>query len=148
MIFLILFFACKKENSIKYIGKWSSTKKPWPYGAILQIKKDNTYSFSGGACTSHFVSIGKWKITNDTLILDSDKIENDICQDDFKNNLCAEIKFAKPDDSIVLKFRCKSKFSGNFINFKHEKFYLKRDSLKHVEINNSCKFKNDFTKKN
>lgn len=147
ILLLLCLVACKKvEKPSVFIREWKSTKKPWPYGAKLEIKNDSTFSFSGGACTESFDSAGKWKIENDTLVLTSNEIAEKFCKRDFNDN-CLEIKFVKPGDPIVPKVKCEG--SGHeYIIFKNEKFYFKGDTLKHKSKDNVCGFKNDFIKCN
>ena len=58
-----------KENH--YLGEWFSVKRVYPFGAILKIDSNNSFTYKGGACVRHFYSKGSWTLRDDTLILNS-----------------------------------------------------------------------------
>jgi hypothetical protein len=144
-IFLIVvisaFTSCKKTE---YIGEWKSLKRQYPYGALLKINSDNTFTFEGGACTENFSSKGSWKIINDTLILNSTEKENSICGSEFGDN-CIEVRFKSRQDSTetVVQDSDNMDYCDHII-FKSEKLYLVNDTLKHKRKNNSCSVKDYF----
>lgn len=142
---LLLVFACKKSDDSRFVGEWTSTKKPIPYSANLVINSNHTFAFNGGACSSLFGADGKWKVDNDTLILISDKIDKQFCIVDFDNN-CTTVKFVKRGEENLSKLDCKNKIGKEYVNFKNEMFYFKNDTLKHKSRNAECEIKNDFVK--
>ena len=147
------FIACKNstENEIrnKYIAEWKSTKKPIPYTATLKINNDNTFDFFSGACMSRSNSKGKWRIENDTIILNSFKPKNCCFLIVFGGN-CE--KYGKIGENYMFKksFKdCDIKTEDLYDVFENTKFYIKNEKLvfKKSKIND-CedleKWNNDF----
>ena len=79
IILLVTLFSCKKKEEVKinisekFIREWESVKTIIPHKDYLLIKSNQTFEFHGRACTSFYESFGKWKVVNDTLILNSIK---------------------------------------------------------------------------
>jgi hypothetical protein len=146
-IFLIVaisaFTSCKKTE---YIGEWKSLKRQYPYGALLKINSDNTFTFEGGSCGDSFSSKGKWKISNDTLVLNSIENENSRCGSEFGDN-CIEVRFKSDKDSIetVIQDSDNMDFCDHII-FKSVKLYVENDTLKHKRKINICPVKDYFTR--
>lgn len=142
LAFAFLFLACKNEVPSKYIGEWTSTKKPIPYSAKLIVKADSTFEFKGGACTISFWSSGKWCIKNDMLILQSNTVDTEIRQKDFGSN-CV------PLDSLlaVSQNHRQDKSEEEYVVFTKQTFHMKDDILQHIYQDSLCFFKNDFVKR-
>ncbi|REG88767.1 hypothetical protein [Flavobacterium aquicola] len=138
LIFLIL-LSCEKKQAINtnaFQNRWESM-----YGN-LTIYSNNTFEYNRYTCISHSISKGKWKITNDTLVLNSFEpkgcyfIENFLFGPPYKDSSTNHKKTIK--DCMP---------NTGYINFKNEKFYIK-DSLllfktpfNNKELNNFYNFK-------
>ena len=48
-----------KDNCSNYVGEWKNARKDMFYGSLLQLKKDSSFNFSSGGCTSESFSDGK-----------------------------------------------------------------------------------------
>ena len=59
----------KSDN--KFLGKWYSVKRGYPFSATLEIDSNHYFIYAGGACDSRFGSRGNWQLNFDTLILNS-----------------------------------------------------------------------------
>jgi hypothetical protein len=137
------FIACKNstENEIrnKYIAEWKSTKKPVPYSATLKINKDYTFEFNSGACMSNSHSKGKWRIENDTIILNSFK-PKDCCLLIVYGGNCE--KYGKIGENYMFKksFKdCDLKTEDSYDVFENTKFYQKNDTLVFIKSKiNDC----------
>jgi lipocalin len=46
--------------SNSYLGEWYSVARIQPFGAILSIDSNYTFTYEGGACVLHFASKGQW----------------------------------------------------------------------------------------
>jgi hypothetical protein len=128
IIFLpLILFSCKRDED-KFIGSWN-IKTEIPYSAKLNLKKNQTFTYSGGAFNQPFHSNGNWIVINDTLILKS-KIPDECFFMKKFGYICYEVK-----DSLKIKDQttipnCKPKnYDSNFINFEDTKFIFKNDSL-------------------
>lgn len=149
----LFFVACKnsneKESRKKYIAEWKSTKKPVPYSATLTIKNDNTFEFNSGACMSSSYSKGKWRIENDTIILNSFKPKNCCFLIVFGGN-CEKYGKKGENDMFKKSFEnCDVETEETYEVFENTKFYIKNETLvfKKSRIND-CedleKWNNDF----
>lgn len=136
LFILTLFLSCTNKKDIiamesKFIHTWESKKAIIPHMDNLTIKPDHTFEFYGGACMSNYNSAGKWKVVNDTLILNS--IPSKECQglSGFGNNLEDPTK-----KGFVRKFTFKNcqpdESNGEYINFINDKFYIKSDTLEYI----------------
>ena len=88
LISILAFSSCKKDNpkieeNSKFVKVWFDTVRSYPFKAKLVIKKDKTFEYRGGACTSRFGAKGIWKIENDTIILNSIKPKECMWKHDF-----------------------------------------------------------------
>jgi hypothetical protein len=138
VIFLTLLSCEKKQpiNANAFQNRWESM-----YGN-LTIYPDSTFEYHRYTCISHSLSKGKWKITNDTILLNSFEpkgcyfIENFLIgppPKDTSTNHKKTIKDCTPNTG--------------YIKMKNEKFYIK-DSLllfktpfNNKELNNFYNFK-------
>lgn len=93
----------------------------------LTIYSNTTFEYNRYTCISHSISKGKWKITNNTLILNSFEpkgcyfIENFLIGPPPKDTTANK----NPNQKKTIK-DCMP--NTGYINFKNEKFYIK-DSL-------------------
>ncbi|MBZ4037151.1 hypothetical protein K6T82_20495 [Flavobacterium sp. 17A] len=132
-LFCCSFFllSCKKENKEQksvFVKTWYDTEMDIPYMARLEINKDHTFKFVGGACTTSFHSDGNWIEKNDTLILNS-VLPKECFQIHEFGKMCyskEEIEKIRFTKTIA---DCEPKNEDSFENFKDEKFYLRNDSL-------------------
>jgi hypothetical protein len=138
VIFLTLLSCEKKQpiNANAFQNRWESM-----YGN-LTIYPDSTFEYHRYTCISHSLSKGKWKITNDTIVLNSFEpkgcyfIENFLIgppPKDTSTNHKKTIKDCMPNTG--------------YIKMKNKKFYIK-DSLllfktpfNNKELNNFYNFK-------
>lgn len=127
-IFLI---SCKKEDKKQesiFVRTWYDTEMVIPYMASLEINKDHTFKFTGGACTASFHSYGNWIEKNDTLILNSI-----LPKECFQINEFGKMCYSKEEIEKIRFTKtiadCEPKNDNSFENFKDEKFYLRNDSL-------------------
>lgn len=127
-IFLI---SCKKEDKKQesiFVKTWYDTEMVIPYMASLEINKDHTFKFTGGACTASFHSYGNWIEKNDTLILNSI-----LPKECFQINEFGKMCYSKEEIEKIRFTKtiadCEPKNDDSFENFKDEKFYLRNDSL-------------------
>ena len=132
-----------------YIAEWKSTKKPVPYTATLKINNDNTFDFNSGACMSSTTSKGKWRIENDTIILNSFKPRNCCFLIVFGGN-CEKYGKAGENHMFRKSFEdCDMKIEDMYDVFENTKFFIKNEKLifKKSKIND-CedleKWNNDF----
>jgi len=137
ILLLITFFSCKKREELKintnekFIQEWESVKTIIPHKDYLLIKSNQTFEFHGGACTSFYESFGKWKVVNDTLILNSNKSKK--CQ--YVNGFGDNFEVPKEDEIFEPKTtitNCKPKNEDSYVNFINDKFFIKNDSLIYV----------------
>ena len=151
ILFLIItFFSCKKKEEVKmninekFIREWESVKTIIPHKDYLLIKSDQTFEFHGGACTSFYESFGKWKVVNDTLILNSNKSKK--CQ--YVNGFGDNFEAPKKDEIFETKTtinNCNPENENCYVNFINDKFYIKNDTLKYVtKIKLPFNITNDF----
>lgn len=133
LLSFLSFIACKNstENEIrnKYIAEWKSTKKPIPYSGTLKINNDNTFDFNSGACMSRSYSKGKWRIENDTIILNSFEPKNCCFLIVFGGN-CE--KYGKTGENYMFKksFKdCDLQTEDLYDVFENTKFYIKNETL-------------------
>ena len=155
LIFFILFGSCKKNQEVKEINKfvnsWKATKKPIPFSGILKIKKNQTFEYFAGACTSTSFSNGKWEIRNDTIILNS-FMPNKCCLIwEFEYNCDKILKKGEPFSFRKTIKDCEPTLEEDYIEFDNVQFYLKDTILVHKrKFKNNCpkeigEFNNNFT---
>jgi hypothetical protein len=141
LISIIAFSSCKKDNpkieeNSKFVKVWFDTVRSYPFKAKLVIKKDKTFEYSGGACTSSFGAKGIWKIENDTIILNSIKPKEYMWKHDF-GLICEKLT----DNNYKTIKDCEPKGEDSYENFENEKFYVRNDTLIHKNDEND-KMKN------
>ncbi|NDP27810.1 MAG: hypothetical protein GZ087_10355 [Flavobacterium sp.] len=159
LISIIAFSSCKKNNpkieeNPKFVKVWFDTVKSFPFTAKLIIKKDSTFEYRGGACTSSFGAKGSWKMENDTIILNSIKPKKCMWKRDF-GLFCLTFEEMKAgnieEDNKTIK-GCEPKGEDSYENFENEKFYFRNDTLihkndEHDKIKNCPKSKIAFLDK-
>ena len=136
LIQLIAVTSCKKhepkiEENAKFVKVWFDTVKSTPFTAKLIIKKDSTFEYTGGACTSSFGSKGIWRIENDTLILNSIYPKECMWKHDF-GLICEKLA---SDDYKTIK-GCDPKDERAYEHFENDKFYFRNDTLIHKNDEN------------
>ena len=135
---LCFFNSCKKEEKkvvadkdAKFIREWQSKKIVIPHTSYIKIKPDHTFEFKDAGCQWRCNSFGKWKVINDTLILNS--IPSKECQGlgGFGNNM--EDPSKKEYERKVTVPGCKpDERNGVYVNFQNDKFYIKNDTLEYA----------------
>lgn len=80
---LIMLMSCHQPNQkleyeydidslgLQFLGLWQVV--PWdiPYGALITVDSNHTFTYIGGGCLWHFGSSGTWRMHCDTLFLTS-----------------------------------------------------------------------------
>jgi hypothetical protein len=147
----------KKDNHTKFInsdnaflGEWYSVKRPYPFGATLEIGLNHNFIYEGGACDYHFMSKGEWLLKDDTLILNSFEPKECYFISEFGVK-CTIITsdFTPPERKTSMK-GCKPNTEREYILFKNEKFIIEDSLLTHIQKTNTfCPghVKDNFTKK-
>jgi hypothetical protein len=122
IVFLLVFVSCRNETKKIIPTKFERTW--YSIDGNLKIDSLNTFEYVRFTCVSRSISKGKWRILNDTLILNSNPPHGCYFEEEF------EIK--QPKDTInftPLKITEKDCAPNRgYVNFKNEKFYIK-DSL-------------------
>ncbi|MFZ5940552.1 MAG: hypothetical protein ACOYXB_08255 [Bacteroidota bacterium] len=134
------------DNESFFTGTWHSTKKPFPYGADIEILPDHTFHFRVGACTFRSFSEGSWKIIDSILILDSYALDSCMLANYFGFECIPVDSFPEPVSTIP---GCIPEYSGmEYTIFDDEKFFFKDDTLRHIiRKKNTCPHvKNDYIK--
>ncbi|MBE0393373.1 hypothetical protein [Flavobacterium sp. PL002] len=124
-VFLTL-LSCEKKHAIipnTFEYKWYSLN------GNLTIKSNNTFEYSRSACVSHSISKGKWKINNDTLVLNSFEPKGCYYIESFILKPPPPPKDTIAKDNYKIKEIIKDCIPNiGYIIFTNEKFYIK-DSL-------------------
>lgn len=141
LISILALSSCRKDNpkideNSKFVKVWFDTVRSYPFKAKLNIKKDKTFEYRGGACTSRFGAKGIWKIENDTIILNSIKPKECMWKQDF-GLICEKLT---DNDYKTIK-DCEPKGEDSYEDFENEKFYFRNDTLIHKNDEND-KLKN------
>jgi hypothetical protein len=141
LISILALSSCKKDNpkideSSKFVKVWFDTVRSYPFKSKLTIKKNKTFEYRGGACTSGFGAKGIWRIENDTIILNSFKPKECMWKHDF-GLICEKLT---DNDYKTIK-NCEPKGEDSYENFENEKFYFRNDTLIHKNDEND-KMKN------
>lgn len=120
---ILTFFSCENKNVIisnNFQDEWYSSYE------YLVINSNSTFEYIRSNCVSSTVSKGKWKIINDTLILNSYHPKGCYFIEDFiqkpptrKDSIRQNIITKNIKDCIP---------NTGYVYFRNEKFYLK-DSL-------------------
>lgn len=142
LIFIVS--SCISKNNIdksteqqidKYLGVWHSTDRQYEYSADLRIDSMNIFIYEGGACACSFLSKGSWKLSGDTIVLNSFQpkecyyvedfgvkitIEPPIIGDTTKHEMRTSIKGCEPQSYSI------------YFMFNSEKFIIKNDTLIHI----------------
>ena len=136
---LCILNSCKKEEKkiivdkdFKFIKEWQSKKIIIPGNSFIKIKPDHTFEYDAAGCQWRCNSFGKWKVINDTLILNS--IPSKECQ--ILSNFGEMIKPLKKGEVYEPKTTIKNckpeERNGMYENFINDKFYIKNDTLEYV----------------
>jgi hypothetical protein len=147
LFFGLLFISCNKTNKIdtseRYIKEWKSTPKGFPFSATLKINKDNTFDYNSGACTSRSFSKGNWKLSNDTIVLNSSQPKGCFLLFDF-GYYCYELsKSGLPLFKIKKSIKDCNPNENNYDVFENEKFIVVKDTLlKYIKNKADCPPKN------
>jgi hypothetical protein len=142
ILLLVIFISCKNDKpkinkNSKFVKTWFDTVRMTPFTSKLIINKNNTFDYSGGACTSSFESKGFWKIEKDTLILNSSKTNKCYWKLPF-GLMCSKKDFEKiREDNKTIK-GCNPMGENEYVIFDNEKFYIRNDTLIHTEKNKYC----------
>lgn len=143
LIFILALSSCKKdspkiEENSKFVKVWFDTVIIVPFEAKLIIKKDNTFDYSGGACTSSFGAKGIWRIENDTIILNSIKPKECLWTHKFGKNCTTREEIIAERDNKTIK-NCEPNEDESYEIFENEKFYIRNDTLIHKnDENENC----------
>lgn len=136
LIAIIILSSCKKNNpkidkNSKFVKVWFDTVRSYPFSSKLTIKKDSTFEYHGGACTSSFGAKGNWRIENDTIILNSTIPKECMVTIDF--GLICEATTENNNKTIK---NCEPNGEDFYQNFENEKFYFRNDTLIHKNDEN------------
>ncbi|MFV8327318.1 hypothetical protein [Flavobacterium sp. ZS1P14] len=137
-IFVILIFAfqaCEKKVDNRFTKTWYDTEYRTPGRTTMQIKNDSTFNYRAASCMWRCTSKGNWKVFGDTIELNSTSI--DTCYNMFPFADCP--KYGTYYDKKILSTipNCTAESETDYIIFKNEKFYLKKDS--HMrKANSNC----------
>jgi hypothetical protein len=143
LILSVLSISCKNESEDIFIREWQSKKIIIPHKAYLKINSDHTFEYRDAGCQWRCNSFGKWKVMNDTLILNS--IPSKECQftNGFGNNFRAPIKGEDFKLETTIKDCKPDERNGEYVKFINDKFYIKNDTLEYV-TNIKLPFNNRF----
>jgi hypothetical protein len=128
IILILIFSSCKKRNETNpFIRTWYDTEQIIPIEETLSIRSDSTFIFNSLACQGGAKSSGKWKISGDSLILNSNTPKGCFIISEFvvclypgeNKEIRTTIKGCEPNQNFL------------YSEFKNEIFYIKNDSLFH-----------------
>jgi hypothetical protein len=123
VLFSITFLSCEKKDAVvsnNFIHKWHSLD------GQLTVNSNNTFEYSRNNCISKSISKGKWKITNDTLVLNSFQPKGCYFIESFVVKPAKDtISSIVSNYSVTIK-NCKP--NTGYVVLKNEKFYI-TDSL-------------------
>jgi hypothetical protein len=119
--------SCKKEEVPvnKFVGIWHDTQYIVPGSSSIKINKDSTFVYTSAACTWQGFSRGKWKMTGDSIELNSSKIDS--CYSIFPFLNCNFFNESKIPQMTIAN--CEADNNQSFVLILKEKFYIKNDSL-------------------
>ena len=116
----------------KFLGKWHSVKRPYPYGATIEICSNYNFIYIGGACDSRFGSKGDWLLNGDTLILNSFEPEECYFISEFGVNcIIVTEDFIPPELKTSIR-GCKPDTDYDYRCFINEKFIIEDSVLIHI----------------
>lgn len=127
LVLILLMLSCKnaEDESKKFIGKWHDTEYIIPTEGFIEFKSDNTFYYRSDGCMWRSISKGSWKLYNDTIELNSGKI--DTCYFTFPFVKCVELgELVKRGKTIS---DCSPEDDIDFLEFTNERFYLRNDTL-------------------
>ena len=127
MVLILLMVSCSnaKDESKKFIGKWHDTEYIIPTEGFIEFKSDSTFYYRSDGCMWRSISKGSWKLYNDTIELNSGKI--DTCYYTFPFVKCVELgELVKRGQTIS---DCAPEEGIDFLEFTNERFYLRNDTL-------------------
>ena len=140
---MILLSSCnktvpKKAENPKFIRTWFDTVQGMPLREKLIIKENKTFEFSSRSCQDGSKSNGKWKIENDTIILNSIKPKGCLFQHQF--GFCIKVGDKSYfENNKTIKGCEPNGRDSSYEIFENEKFYLRNDTLIHINNkNNPC----------
>lgn len=124
------------EKPNGFIGEWESFERIYPYVSNLIIKNDSTFYYESGACLFRGFSKGRWKINNDTLILNSSNLDSCLYLSYFDEDC---ILITEGDTSKFIRETtisgCIPFYETEYILFKNDAFYIYNDTLIHKTKN-------------
>ena len=105
---------------------------------LLEIHKNKTFEYYGGACSASFKSSGTWTERNDTLILNSSKTTECLHENEFGVICQTTDQIIKNRDRTTIK-GCDPKMDISYEKFINERFFIRNDTLIYVnKRNNPC----------
>jgi len=124
-----------KEQIEKYLGVWHSTDRHYEYSADLKIDSMNNFIYEGGACACSFLSKGSWKLSGDTIVLNSFQPNECYFVEDFGIKITIEPPMI--GDTTIHEMRtsikgCEPQSYKIYFMFNSEKFIIKNDTLIHI----------------
>lgn len=138
LLVILLLLSCR-NNKNKILGN-NFENKWYSIDGNLTLKNDKTFEFNRFSCVSHSISKGYWKITNDTLILNSYVPKDCYFKEDFI------IYPPKTKKHYRLKTIKNCEPNTGYVKFKNEKFHIKDSTL--IYLNSSIKDKNSNSRYN
>ncbi|MGV8993357.1 MAG: hypothetical protein ACOH1O_04590 [Flavobacterium sp.] len=103
LVLILLMVSCRnaKDESKKFIGKWHDTEYIIPTEGFIEFKSDSTFYYRSDGCMWRSISKGSWKLYNDTIELNSGKI--DTCYYTFPFVKCVELgELVKRDRQFLI----------------------------------------------
>ena len=130
VILIICWQTALAQKIPNVIGKYSTLTKM--KSVEIELKKDSVFVYKTFDCTAHFLSIGKWSIQKNQLILNSFD-ENKIKKDSLFNNEWIRVEIINNMTLVVKK--CKLKVYENSktpivlynVNSRKAKKWMKKD---------------------
>ena len=137
------------NNDNRFLGKWYSVKRPYPFGVTLEIDTNYYFIYAGGACDSRFGSKGEWLLNGDTLILNSFEPEKCYFTSEFGENCTIVTKDFIPELKTSIK-GCKPETDTTYYLFTNEKFIIEDSVLTHIQKPNVLcpEIKDNFSRTN
>ena len=129
IILIICFQTCLAQKLRNIIGKYSTLTRM--KSVEIELRKDSVFVYKAFDCTAHFLSIGKWSIQKNQLILNSFD-ENIIKNDSLYNKW---IRVAIINNMTLVEKKCKLKVYENSkkpivlynVNSRKAKKWMKKD---------------------
>lgn len=126
VLLVFTFSSCKKRDEVsKFARIWYDTEQIIPIKETLSINSDSTFIFNSRGCQGGSKSSGKWKISGDSIILNSSLPKDCYIISEFAECL----HFGDKHEIKTTAKGCEPNHDLFYSEFKNEIFYIKNDSL-------------------